>query len=162
MEPMPPTVEGLILNHWTTREIPRIKDLNGKNEAMCVPAESLGEFFYNLEVEKTLLSITQNWEAWGGKINVFDFKKIQNIIMWGKKANDKPEEDLHLNYRKGEFQEFPGGPVVRTAFSMPRAWIPSLFGELRSHKLQHSVANFITCIPTQGLNAGLPHCRQML
>ena len=114
MEPIPPTVEGLILNHWTTREIPRIKDLNGKNEAMCVPAESLGEFFYNLEVEKTLLSITQNSEAWGGEINVFDFKKIQNVIMWGKKANDKLEEDLHLNYRKGEFQEFPGGPVVRT------------------------------------------------
>ena len=63
MEPMPPTVEGLILNHWTTREIPRIKDLNEKKETMCIPAESLGEFFYNLEVEKILLRITQNSEA---------------------------------------------------------------------------------------------------
>ena len=145
MEPMPPTVEGWILNHWTPREIPRIKDLNGKKGTLWVPATSLGEFFYNLEVEKILLTITQNPGAWGGKIDVFDFMKIQRIIVWGKKTNEQLEEDLHLNYRKGKFQEFPGGPEVRTALSMPRAWIPFLFGELRSHKLQHSVANFITC-----------------
>ena len=65
-------------------------------------------------------------------MDVFDFMKIQRIIVLGKKTNEQLEEDLHLNYRKGEFQEFPGGPVVRTAFSMTRAWIPFLFGELRS------------------------------
>ena len=32
--------------------------------------------------------------------------------------------------------EFPGGPVVRTvALSLPRAWVQSLVGELKSHKL---------------------------
>ena len=30
----------------------------------------------------------------------------------------------------------PGGPVVRTPLSLPRAWILSLVGELRSHMPQ--------------------------
>jgi len=30
----------------------------------------------------------------------------------------------------------PGGPVVRTPLSLPRAWVLSLVGELRSHMPQ--------------------------
>ena len=33
-------------------------------------------------------------------------------------------------------REFSGGPVIRTLFSLPRAWVQSLVWELRSHKLR--------------------------
>ena len=35
---------------------------------------------------------------------------------------------------KNYWKEFPGGPVVRTLLSLPRAWVRSLLGELRSCK----------------------------
>ena len=38
-------------------------------------------------------------------------------------------------FKKG-FREFPGNPVVRTTqLSLPRVWVQSLIGELRSQKL---------------------------
>ena len=37
------------------------------------------------------------------------------------------------------FGEFSGGPVVKTVFSLPRAQVQSLGGELRPHK-SHGVA----------------------
>ena len=40
------------------------------------------------------------------------------------------------------FRELPGGPAVRTlCFSLPRACIQSLVGELKSHKPQGTLAN---------------------
>ena len=34
--------------------------------------------------------------------------------------------------------QFPGGPVVRTLISLPRAQVHSLVGELRSHEMHSS------------------------
>lgn len=39
-----------------------------------------------------------------------------------------------MQAHQGDLREVPGGPVVRTVLSLPRAWVQSLVGEIRWHK----------------------------
>ena len=43
-------------------------------------------------------------------------------------------QDPHGAGKNCRWQEFPGGPMVRTVLSVPRARVRSLVRELRSHK----------------------------
>ena len=36
-----------------------------------------------------------------------------------------------MQAHQGDLREGPGGPVVRPALSLPRAWVQSLVGEIR-------------------------------
>ena len=47
---------------------------------------------------------------------------------------------MHSLNIKGDSEDFPGGPVVKSVLPLQRVWVPSLVRELRSHML-YNMAN---------------------
>ena len=60
----------------------------------------------------------------------------------GDGVGEKAAQSILIHFQQRHCDmEFPGGSVVRTAFSLPRAWAQSLVRELRSHKLSGTAAH---------------------
>ena len=127
IEPMPPTMQVWSLNHWITREVPKVPDsfLTGKFASPTIPSHHL-----------------KKWEFWVCHNKTLQIEKLKQHKFGGWKPKTRVLEDLVPGenplpgFQMATFSLFSHGREKQALVSFPfltRAQIPSW--EPYSHNL---------------------------